>query len=86
MTPKRVKEELSGAAKYYDFKRRCVFCDIIKQEIGLTKERLVFENETFVVISPFAARVPYETWIIPKTHHCDFTAINDVECAGWRKH
>lgn len=82
VTPKRVKEELSGAAKYYDFKRRCVFCDIIKQETALTRERLVFENDTFVVISPFAARVPYETWIIPKTHHCDFTAISDAQCNG----
>jgi UDPglucose--hexose-1-phosphate uridylyltransferase len=82
VTPKRVKEELSGAAKYYDFKRRCVFCDIIKQETALTRERLVFENDTFVVISPFAARVPYETWIMPKAHHCDFTAISDAECNG----
>jgi UDPglucose--hexose-1-phosphate uridylyltransferase len=82
VTPKRVKEELSGAAKYYDFKRRCVFCDIIRQETQLTTERLVFENDTFAVISPFAARVPYETWIVPKKHACDFTTVSDAECAG----
>lgn len=80
VTPKRVKEELAGAAKYYDFKRRCVFCDIIRQETSLTTERLVFENDAFAVISPFAARVPYETWIVPKAHSCDFTTIRDAEC------
>jgi len=82
VTPKRVKEELTGAQRYYEFKRRCVFCDIIKQETRLTRERVVFENDTFVVISPFAARVPYETWIMPKQHSCDFVTISEAEYAG----
>jgi UDPglucose--hexose-1-phosphate uridylyltransferase len=82
VTPKRVKEELVGAQRYYEFKRRCVFCDIIKQETRLTRERLVFENDTFVVLSPFAARVPYETWIVPKQHNSDFVNITEAEYAG----
>lgn len=82
VTPKRVKEELLGAQRYYEFKRRCVFCDIIKQETRLTRERLVFENEHFVVLSAFAARVPYETWIVPKQHNCDFVAITEPEYMG----
>ena len=81
VTPKRVKEELTGAMRYYEFKRRCVFCDIIKQESRLTRERLVYENESFVVISPFAARVPYEMWVVPKLHSCDFTSVTDIECS-----
>jgi UDPglucose--hexose-1-phosphate uridylyltransferase len=82
VTPKRVKEELLGAQRYYEFKRRCVFCDIIRQETRLTRERLVFENDAFVVISPFAARVPYETWIIPRQHNCDFVGISESEYGG----
>lgn len=82
VTPKRVKEELVGAQRYYDFKRRCVFCDIIKQETRLTRERLVFENDTFVVLSPFAARVPFEMWILPKEHSCDFVNIGEAEYRG----
>lgn len=82
VTPKRVKEELGGAQRYYDFKRRCVFCDIIKQETRVTPERLVLDSETFIVISPFAARMPYETWIIPKQHNCDFVSINESELHG----
>ncbi len=82
VTPKRVKEELTGAQRYYDFKRRCVFCDIIKQETYLTRERLVFENDAFVVISPFAARAPFETWILPKQHNCDFVNIGEAEYQG----
>jgi UDPglucose--hexose-1-phosphate uridylyltransferase len=82
VTPKRVKEELAGAQRYYEFKRRCVICDIIKQETRLTTDRLVFENHTFVVLSPFAARVPYETWIVPKQHNCEYLSISEVEYAG----
>ncbi|PKO23254.1 MAG: galactose-1-phosphate uridylyltransferase [Chloroflexi bacterium HGW-Chloroflexi-1] len=82
VTPKRVKEELVGTQRYYEFKRRCVFCDIIKQETRLTPERLVLQNDHFVVISPFAARVPYETWIIPKLHNCDFVSLTEAQCGG----
>lgn len=82
VTPKRVKEELHGAQRYYDFKRRCVFCDIIKQETRLTRERIVFENDHFVVLSPFAARAPFETWVLPKQHNSDYLSINDAEFGG----
>lgn len=82
VTPKRVKEELQGSQRYYDFKRRCVFCDIIKQETRLTRERVVFENDLFVALAPFAARVPFETWILPKQHSCDFVSIDQVQMGG----
>ena len=31
--PKRVTEEISGSKEYFNYKERCVFCDMIKQEI-----------------------------------------------------
>jgi UDPglucose--hexose-1-phosphate uridylyltransferase len=69
--PMRVTDKTSGAEKYFDLHERCLFCDIVKQELK-NKERVVVENEDFVVITPFASRFPFETWIIPKHHHCDF--------------
>lgn len=75
VTPKRVKEELVGARAYYDYKQRCIFCDYIKQETRLFTNRLITETEGFVALSPFAARFPFETWILPKRHMCDFTYI-----------
>jgi UDPglucose--hexose-1-phosphate uridylyltransferase len=69
--PKRVQEELDGAKAYYNYKERCVFCDIVRQELnqGL---RLISENEDFVAAAPFAARFPFETWILPKVHDAFF--------------
>ncbi len=67
IVPKRVSEEIDGASKYYDYKERCVFCDMIRQEIQ-TGKRIVLENNHFISIEPFAARFPFETWILPKEH------------------
>jgi len=72
---KRVKEELVGAKKYYDFKERCIFCDIIKQEEHMEK-RIVAESKYFIAIAQFASRFPFETWVLPKEHSCDFYKID----------
>lgn len=74
VNPKRVKEELNGARQYYDYHERCVFCDVIKQEIE-TKERLILDLDGFIAITPFAARFPFEVWILPKKHSPDLTSL-----------
>jgi UDPglucose--hexose-1-phosphate uridylyltransferase len=65
--PKRVREELDGAKEYYDYKERCVFCDIVRQELS-QGTRVIGENDDFVAIAPYASRFPFETWILPKAH------------------
>jgi len=74
VNPKRVKEELVGAKQYYDYHERCVFCDLIKQELE-SKDRVILDIDGFIAITPFAARFPFETWILPKKHSCDFTNL-----------
>ena len=74
VNPKRVKEELVGARKYFEYKERCVFCDIVKQELA-QKERVIIDIDGIVAISPFASRFPFEVWILPKEHCCDFFTI-----------
>lgn len=68
---KRVKEELEGAKNYYSFHERCVFCDIIRQEICAEKRVVLQENE-FVALVPYASRFPFEVWILPQEHSLDF--------------
>lgn len=71
INPKRVKEKLGGAKRYYNYHERCIFCDIIQQE----KEqavRVIDENDDFLAVAAFASRFPFEMWILPKQHLCDF--------------
>lgn len=72
--PKKVQEELEGARKYYVYKERCVFCDIIRQELR-DNSRVIAKNDTFVAFHPFASRFPYETWILPREHGSFYSEI-----------
>jgi len=74
VVPKRVQEELAGARRHFEYKERCIFCDMLRQDLQ-DGTRVVLENEDFVVLSPYAARFPFETWILPKDHMSCFEAI-----------
>jgi len=78
IVPKRVEEELEGSRNYFNFKKRCVFCDIIQQELDL-KQRLLWVTEHFVSLCPFASRFPYEMSILPRRHCSDFKEIEEHE-------
>jgi UDPglucose--hexose-1-phosphate uridylyltransferase len=71
VVPKRVLEEVEGAKAYYGYKERCVFCDMIQQEVE-SKTRVVAENASFLALAPFAPRFPFELWILPKRHQSAF--------------
>lgn len=75
VNPLRVKEELQGASAYYQYRERCIFCDIIAQELQVQK-RIVVDHPHFIVIAPFASRFPFEMMLLPKRHGADFTAID----------
>ncbi len=78
MIPKHVLEEIGAAKNYYESKRRCVFCDVIRRETH-GRERFVIENDHFIVICPFAPRFPYETWVLPKRHASFFEPNSQLD-------
>jgi len=69
--PIMVAEELGGGGQYYRMKERCVWCDVVRQE-RRDGRRLVLESNGFVVITPFAPRFPFETWILPTRHQAAY--------------
>ncbi len=71
IVPELVMEELNGSKFYFNWKERCVFCDMIRQELQ-QKVRVVLENRDFVAICPFAPRSPFEVWILPKMHYSSY--------------
>ena len=78
IVPRTVSDELMGAQEYYKYKERCIYCDIVRQEVE-DRVRVVSENDSFVVICPFAPRFPFETWILPKKHSSYFEHATKVE-------
>lgn len=71
VVPKRLMEELISCKDYFNYKERCIYCDIIRQEKD-QDVRIINENRDFISIAPFASRFPFETWILPKRHNSSF--------------
>jgi UDPglucose--hexose-1-phosphate uridylyltransferase len=79
--PRRLETELRWSKRHYDLKERCLYCDILHQEVtGGT--RLVAQQTGFVAFCPFAPRFAYEVWILPVAHHHRFEDLDDPAFAG----
>lgn len=63
--PRDIHEALWGAERYAKKHGQDPFTALVKFEQD-SGERLVWENEHFVIFCPYASRVPFETWIMPK--------------------
>jgi UDPglucose--hexose-1-phosphate uridylyltransferase len=73
-----VSSELDGAQIYYRQNKHCVYCTISEWETE-KRERIVFENEDFMVFCPFSSRANFEMWIVPKKHKPYFERISEKE-------
>lgn len=80
VVPRTVQQEMDGCKQFYDYRGRCLFCDIIDQEHAEGK-RIVAEIGNFVALHPYASRFPFETWILPRRHSSHFEDIQTVEAA-----
>jgi UDPglucose--hexose-1-phosphate uridylyltransferase len=69
--PRRVLYELRASREYFLAKERCVFCDIVNQETQQNLRVLEAQGD-FLALCPYAPRVPYETWILPRVHEAAF--------------
>jgi UDPglucose--hexose-1-phosphate uridylyltransferase len=69
--PRRVLYELRAGRDYFVSKERCVFCDIVQQE-ERQAERVIESRGDYVALCPYAPRVPFETWILPRYHEAAF--------------
>jgi len=71
VTPRTVSDELASARDHFRLKERCLFCDLLSQELE-TGERLVALSDHFAAICPYASRFPYEVMVLPRRHAHDF--------------
>lgn len=74
IVPIAIEEELKGAEAFYRYRGRCIFDDMLQQELS-SETRVVIDSPNFAVICPYASRFPFETWILPKLHSSHFENI-----------
>lgn len=61
----------------------CPVCSMLEHEARY-KKRVIAENEDFLAFCPFASRMPFEVYIVPKAHQPSFAAVTsrDLEQAA----
>lgn len=84
VTPRAIKTKLMVAREYYGLKERCLYCDILRQELT-DRRRLIAENSAFAAIAPFASRSPFEVSVLPKFHSSAFSRMDpdQINHLGW---
>ncbi|WP_147820791.1 UDP-glucose--hexose-1-phosphate uridylyltransferase [Salidesulfovibrio onnuriiensis] len=67
-------------AAHLEEKGECLLCRYLKRELSLG-ERIILENESFVVLVPFWAVWPYEVMLLPRRHMASIEEMDERERA-----
>ena len=78
--PNQPARELELQQRYLDDHGRCLLCTYLAKE-RTSGERILFENDSFVVLVPYWAFWPFETMIIPTRHCGSITESSEKEKA-----
>ncbi len=71
VVPHTLRLKHAVATDYFDQTGDCLYCMLLEEELA-SGQRVVAENEHYAAIVPYAAHMPFETWILPKTHQSSF--------------
>ncbi|MCK9372337.1 MAG: galactose-1-phosphate uridylyltransferase [Sulfuricurvum sp.] len=83
--PKNIKEQLKIQKSYFLKHGRSLMGDMVEEEIRVN-ERVIYENGTFLVFTPYASAFPFEVMVAPKHSIAMMTEltqyqINDLSLA-----
>lgn len=76
--PNEVSKKDQQQRAYFLKNNSSLLGDYLKQEIE-AKERIIFENNSFVVLTPFWAVWPFEVMIAPKKHLKNIAELSETE-------
>ena len=78
IVPISVAEEIAGSVAFFRHRGRCAFCAMIDEELAF-EQRIVVDSPGFVAFCPFAARFPFETWIVPTAHASHYETLSRAQ-------
>ncbi|MBU2997273.1 UDP-glucose--hexose-1-phosphate uridylyltransferase [Cellulophaga baltica] len=76
--PNEVQKKDSHQLEYYKNKKTSLLGDYLIQELQ-KQERIVYENEDFLVLTPYWAVWPFETMIAPKQHLKSISELSEKQ-------
>ena len=75
IVPPALEEKVRCGSSHYEQTGRCIFCDVIAQEVA--DGRRMICNDAILAFAPFASRVPFEMWLMPRDHAPRFEETAD---------
>lgn len=75
--PPAVADRLRGSTRHASVSGGCVFCDLNAQELK-DGRRVISDHDAILAIAPYASRVPFETWLMPREHSPRFEEATDA--------
>lgn len=76
--PREIQKKTARFDAFYNEHQKSLLSEYLQQELELD-ERIIFENDHFIVLVPFWAVWPYETMIIPKQHSKNILSMKNNE-------
>lgn len=76
IVPARFRRLLDVARAYYDDHGSCLYVDHTAAELD-DGTRVIATGDHAAALAPYAARTPYETWIVPRHHQASFADVSD---------
>ncbi len=73
-----LNKALAKGRTYHEKKKNCIYCQMNEWEME-KRERIIYENDLFLVLCPFASKAAFQTIISPKKHLAYFEEINEKE-------
>ena len=71
-----LRDSLDGAESFYRSQGKCVYCTMIDWDIK-DGQRIIYQNEKFVVLCPFAPQISFEVRVYPKEHQPYFEKMDE---------
>ena len=79
--PQIIRDEIAGAKEHYDKTGKCLFCELLGQEIA-DGRRMISLNRHFALYTPFFARTAYSAHITARRHMADISEMTEEELDG----
>ncbi len=73
-----LNKALEKVEKYYEDEKSCIYCQMNEWEMK-RQERVVYENDLFLVVCPFASKAAFQVIVSPKKHLAYFENITEEE-------
>lgn len=74
VVPRLLRTKCREAMEYFDRTGNCLYCDLTREELAAEK-RLIANNAEFSAFVPYAAHLPFETWVVPRRQQASLESL-----------